>query len=107
MITVVSFLDRLAPGFYLLLGAAFTWNLWKARRTSIQYRATYFELEREVTRVRRLNALTILVLIAMGGFILLGVQRSMLPFLRQVQGLQAMQQEVSAVTTDGIHVSST
>jgi hypothetical protein len=100
MITVASFLDRLAPGFYILLAAAFVWNLLKARRTTTQYRAMYFELEREVMRLRRVNAMTALVLIAMVGLTLLGVQRSVLPFLRQVQDIQAMQEEI-AVVTDG------
>ncbi len=106
MITVVSFLDRLAPGLYILLTAAFAWNLWKARRTGHQYRATYFELEREMTRVRRVNALTVLVLVGLAGLLLLGVQKSMLPFLRQVQDIQAFQQEI-AQNIDGSFATST
>lgn len=106
MITVVSFLDRLAPGLYLLLAAAFIWNLWKARRTSRQYRAMYFELEREMTRLRRLNAMTVLVVVSLLALTLLGVQRSILPFLRQVQDIQAIQQEV-ALVMDGAFATST
>jgi len=106
MITVVSFLDRLAPGLYILLGAAFMWNLWKTRRTGIQHRAMYFELEREVMRLRRVNAMTVLVLVALAGLTLLGVQRSILPFLRQVQDIQAIQQEVAQVM-DGAFATST
>lgn len=100
MITIVSFLDRLAPGLYLLLVAAFIWNLWKARRMSRQYRSMYFELEREVMRLRRVNALTVLVLVAMSALILLGIQLSILPFLRQVQDIKTIQQEV-ALVVDG------
>jgi hypothetical protein len=106
MITVVSFLDRLAPGLYLLLAAAFIWNVWKARRTSRQYRAMYFELEREVMRLRRVNALTVLVLVGLSALILLGIQLSVLPFLRQVQDIQAIQQEV-ALVMDGAFATNT
>lgn len=106
MITIVSFLDRLAPGLYLVLAAAFMWNLWKARRTTSQYKATYFELERELTRVRRLNALTVLVVISLLGLSLLGIQQSVLPFLRQVEDIQALQQEVAQVV-DGSFATST
>lgn len=105
MITVISFLDRLAPGLYLLLVAVFIWNLWKARRMNRQYRSMYFELEREVMRLRRVNALTVLVLAAIGGLILLGIQLSVLPFLRQVQDIKIIQQEVAQVV-DGDFATS-
>lgn len=99
MITLVFFVEQIAAGLYILiaLGLLLTWRrLAEARRA---YRATHFELERDLARDRRANALTTLVLLAEAGLIVLGVQQVVAPAIRASANIE---QTVEQVAEDGV-----
>lgn len=106
MVTVFGFVDRIAPGLYLLVVALCLWNIWRLRAARVELRATYYELERDLARLKQVNALTILVIAAQIGLLVLGVQRSMLPYLLQDDRLRSVSAEQNALV-DGVFVTST
>ena len=83
MLRIFALIDRLAPGIYIVLGVIILWHMWRLLRASGEYRATSFELEKDLTRVRQANAFTTIVLMSQVGLVVLGIQFSALPFLQQ------------------------
>jgi hypothetical protein len=83
MTAIVFLLEQFATGLYILLGAAFLYSFWRLSGARREYRETHFELERDLARYKRTNALTAMILIAELGLAVLGVQRVVAPTLRE------------------------
>jgi hypothetical protein len=83
MTTLVFFIEQTSLGLYFLtgLGIYITWR--RYRRIGRDLRATHFELEREIFRYRRTNALTLLILLIEFGLIVVGIQYVVAPAIRQ------------------------
>ena len=99
MTTLVFFIEQIAVGLYILigLGLLLAWRrLMEARRA---YRATHFELERDLARYRRANAVTALVLLAELGLLVLGVQQIVAPAIRASANIE---QTIAEVVQDGV-----
>lgn len=79
---VVFFIEQIATGLYIVLAAlmflAARWWL----RANTAYRATHFELERDLARFSRANAGTALILLIQLGLVVIGVQQIVAPTLR-------------------------
>lgn len=83
MNALVFLIEQVAPGLYILigLGVFMTWRRW--RRARAEYRATYFELEREIFREKQANAVTSLVILAQLALVVIGVQQIVAPSIRE------------------------
>jgi hypothetical protein len=105
--TLAGLIDRLAPGLYLLVLAICLWNMWRWLTARSSYRATYFELERDLARLRQVNSVTIVILALMFGLAVNGVQRSVLPFLDREESLLVSRLERESIVDDGTFMTST
>jgi hypothetical protein len=80
--TLVFLVEQTAIGLYILIaiGIFWYWHKWvNARRA---YRATTFELERDITRYEIGGALTTMVLLVEIGLVVIGIQRVVAPTVR-------------------------
>jgi len=75
--------ERIAIGIYILIGAGIVFFMRQFSLQGTEYRATYFELERELARYRQMNALTAMVLLVQVALIVLGIQQAVIPVLEQ------------------------
>lgn len=105
MIAVLAMIDRAALGLYLLVGAVIMWNMWRWLRARSELRSTYFELERDLARLRQINAITLMILAIQFAFLVLGVQRSAMPYLLRENALREFQRQNTA--TDGVFATAT
>jgi hypothetical protein len=105
--TLAGLIDRLAPGLYLLVLAICLWHVWRWLTARSEHRSTYFELERDLARLRQVNSVTIVILALMFGLVVNGVQRSVLPFLEQEDDLQNARAEREQNVDDGVFLTST
>jgi hypothetical protein len=103
MITLVNLIDQLAVGLYIFLALGALLNLRGLLRASSAWRATQYELERELARYRQVSALTMLIMIAQAALIVLGVQRVAAPYLNSIAlveaGTQVLQLEDGTLIT--------
>lgn len=83
MTAFVFLLEQWATGLYILLAAAFIYTYWQLSRAQREYRQTHFELERDIARFKRANALTAMIVIAEFALVILGVQQVVAPTLRE------------------------
>jgi hypothetical protein len=82
MSEVVFFVEQTATGLYILLGLGVVLALVRWQRARRSYRATQFELERDIYSYRRANAATSLVLLTQMLLIVGGLQNVVAPTLR-------------------------
>lgn len=82
MTALVFIVEQIAPGLYILVGVGVfvSWLSW--RRSNRSLRATHFELERDIYRYNRANALTTVILLVEFGLAVLGIQRVVAPTVR-------------------------
>jgi hypothetical protein len=99
MSTLVLLVDELAIGLYILIGAAaiWYWRRWSLARFS--YRATAFELERDLARYQSGNSITALVLLVEVALAVVGVQQVVAPEVRANQ--DGDDRPVVAIASDG------
>lgn len=83
MTAIVFLVEQAATGLYILLAAAFLFAYWKLAGAQREFRETHFELERDMARFKRANALTAMVLIAEMALVVVGVQQVVAPRLRE------------------------
>ena len=76
---IVFFIEQVATGLYIVLGAALLLTLRAWILSNGAYRATHFELERDLARYRRANASTAVILVVEAILIVVGVQRVVAP----------------------------
>ena len=90
MIAIIALIDQLAIGIYFLLAAGILLSLRRALLHGEDLRSSYFELERDLARFRRQNALTVAVLLLEVAIIVAGVQLAVVPELLRDQQIDAL-----------------
>lgn len=100
MNSIIAFIDQIAIGIYFLIIAGILYALYRYFVWREEYRSTYFELERELSRFRQLNAITAIIILVEIAVIVLGVQRVIVPALQYDQQLETIQERVQ--NDDGI-----
>ncbi len=86
--SLVFFIEQIATGLYIVLGVLLFLALRWWLRANGAYRATHFELEREVARYNRSNAGTVVVLLLELVLIIIGLQQIVAPTLRGTLNLE-------------------
>lgn len=97
--SLVFLIEQVATGLYILIGAALIIAVRSLLQSQSAYRGTFFELEKDIARSRRANALTALVLLVELALIVVGVQRVVAPTLRETMRDQPQRQ--LALVSDG------
>lgn len=100
MNTLIFFIEQLATGLYFLIGLSILYVWWRWRQARLEYRATYFELERDLSRYRQANALTTLILLIELGLIVVGIQQVIAPYIREEGDTTAITAE--QIIQDGV-----
>jgi len=86
MTTIVFFVEQIAIGLYILIGVGIFWTLRRWSNAGYNLRSTQFELEREMYRYKRANAVTSLIVLIQAGLIVFGVQNVVAPTIRANAG---------------------
>ncbi|MDE2858562.1 MAG: hypothetical protein OXN94_12030 [Chloroflexota bacterium] len=92
MTVIVAFIDQVAVGIYFLIAAGILFALRRYFVWGDEYRSSYFELERDLSRYRQTNAITAVVVLLELALIVAGIQLIVVPELwrdRQIQELVA------------------
>ena len=100
MTAIIALIDQIAIGIYFLIAAGILFALRRYFIHRDDYRSSYFELERDLARYRRGNALTVVALLIELAVIVLGVQLVVVPELLNERRLQEVVAEARA--QDGI-----
>jgi hypothetical protein len=106
MASLFFLIDQIAIGIYAILVAIVLYFLREVLVARSEYRATQFELERDLARYHQINALTFVVLAIQLGIMVLGIQQVVVPYLENEDELQeqvAIGQEVQ----DGVFATPT
>jgi len=82
MTTIVFFIEQIAIGLYILIGLGIFWMLRRWGQAGYNLRSTQFELERDMYRYKRANAVTGLILLIQAGLIVVGIQEVVAPTIR-------------------------
>ncbi|MCU0465248.1 MAG: hypothetical protein MUF38_11850 [Anaerolineae bacterium] len=81
--SIVFLIEQVAIGLYIFIGLGVFLVLRRYGRASGEYRATRFELERDLAHFKRANAVTNMVLLIEAGLVVFGVQNVVAPTLRE------------------------
>ncbi len=103
MTAIIALIDQIAIGIYFLIAAGILFALRRYFIHGDDYRSSYFELERDLARYRRGNALTIVALLLELAIIVLGIQLVVVPELLDERRLQELVADAAA--KDGIFVT--
>lgn len=105
---VFFLIEWLATPLYILMAAAILWYGYRFIRARQEIRATYFELERDISRRRQANAITAIILAIEICVVILGVQLRAVPFLEAERDLEGLRDtNIGALPQDGIFVTPT
>ena len=88
MTFIIALIDQIAIGIYFLIVAGILLALRRYLVHGEEYRASYFELERDLSRYRRTNAVTVIILLLELALIVAGVQIVMVPELLRDRDIQ-------------------
>lgn len=99
MAGLVYLIEQIAVGLYVLIALAIflTWRRWTFARR--EYRSTYFELEKDIAKYERANAITLLVILLEVALIVVGVQQVVAPTIRAQDDTQ---QTIEVIAEDGV-----
>jgi len=100
MTSLIALIDQTAIGIYFLILAGILYSLYRFLIWRGEYRSTYFELERELSRYRQMNAITIVFLLIEVAVIVAGVQLVIVPEIQADQDIEAL--VVSVRENDGV-----
>ena len=100
MTAVIALIDQIAIGIYFLILAGILLALRRFLLHGEEYRSSYFELERDLARYRRLNAVTLIVLLLELALIVIGIQLVVVPELLADRRIEALLAETRA--EDGV-----
>jgi len=103
MTVVIALIDQIAIGIYFLIGAGILFALRRFLIQGKEYRSSYFELERDLARFRRLNAVTLIILLMELAVIIVGIQLVIVPELLDDRRIEALLNETRA--EDGVFVT--
>ena len=90
MTAVIALIDQVAIGIYFLIAAGILFALRRYVIHGEEYRSTYFELERELSRFRRTNSITAIILLLELAVVVAGVQAVIVPELLQDRQIEAL-----------------
>ncbi len=90
MTAVIALIDQVAIGIYFLIAAGILFALRRYVVHGEEYRSTYFELERDLSRYRRTNAITAMIFLLELAVIVAGVQAVVVPELLQDRQIEAL-----------------
>lgn len=91
--TVFFLIDQIAIPIYIIVTAMMVWFSWHMVSARGNVRGTYYELERDLARQKQWDAAAWVAVLGLFALMILGIQRSVVPFLRTEQS----QQEIVAV----------
>jgi len=100
MTTIIAFIDQIALGIYFLIGAGILYALYRFVRWRGEYRSTYFELERDLSRYRQTNAITAVIILLEIAVIVAGIQTVIVPELQSDQEIEQL--VAAAEINDGV-----
>lgn len=100
MTNIIALIDQVAIGIYFLIAAGILFALRRYAVYGEEYRSSYFELERDLARYRRSNALTYVVLLLELAIIVIGIQIVIVPELLDDRRLEEL--VAAANAEDGI-----
>lgn len=100
MTSLIALIDQTAIGIYFLILAGILYSLYRFLIWRTEYRATYFELERDLSRYRQMNALTAVVVLIEIAVIVAGIQLVVVPEIQADQDIEAL--VVSVRENDGV-----
>lgn len=105
MTALVALIDQVAVGIYFLIAAGVLLALRRFFIWAGEYRSSYFELERDLSRYRQANAVTAAVLLIELAVVIAGVQVIVAPELRRDRQIEDL---VAAVRVeDGLFETPT
>ena len=90
MTALIALIDQVAIGIYFLIAAGILFALRRYMIHGAEYRSTYFELERDLSRYRRTNALTAIIFLLELALIVAGLQEVVVPELLQDRQIEAL-----------------
>jgi hypothetical protein len=105
MPSIVFLIEQTAIALYILIGVGILICAYQLLRAQGDYRATFYELERDIARYRRANALTVLILLAEVALVVVGVQRVVAPEMRVI--LRQSNQPQVSIIEDGTFITPT
>jgi hypothetical protein len=88
MTSLVFLIEQISTGLYILIGVGIFWTWRRLMRARAAYRSTHFELERDIARYERSNAITILILLIEIGLVIVGIQQVVAPAIRTDAGIE-------------------
>ena len=100
MIAIIALIDQIAIGIYFLIAAGILFALRRFLIHGEDYRSSYFELERDLARYRRTNAITLIIFLLELAIIVFGLQVVVVPELLDDRRLQDLLAETRA--EDGV-----
>lgn len=87
MTAIVFLIEQVAVGLYILAGVGILMAWRRLTQARGDLRGTHFELERDIYRFKRANALTALFILVEFALAILGIQQVVAPTLRQTLDL--------------------
>lgn len=103
MTAIVFLIEQVAVGLYILAGVGLLVAWRRFTQAQGELRATPFELERDIYRYKRANALTALLILTEFGLAVLGIQQVVAPTMRETMDIGS----AASVMTDGLVASPT
>lgn len=97
MTAIIAFIDQIAIGIYFLIFAGVLYSLYRLVIGRSEYRSTYFELERDLSRYRQMNAITAAIILIEIAVIVVGITTVVVPELQQDRDIEGL---VAAVRED-------
>lgn len=99
MSALIFLIEQTATGLYIFLAVGIVIALRSVFRARTAYRATYFELERDLAKFQRANSVTVLLILIEAALIVAGIQRVVAPAVRD--SLSMPQVSLAGVVSDG------
>jgi hypothetical protein len=100
MTSLIALIDQTAIGIYFLILAGILYSLYRYMIWRDEYRSTYFELERELSRYRQINAISAVIILIEIAVIVAGIQAVIVP---EIQSDQEIEDLVAVVReNDGV-----
>ncbi|GAB4524654.1 MAG: hypothetical protein OHK0046_39660 [Anaerolineae bacterium] len=108
MNALVSLIEQTALGLYILLAVGIVWYFRKWVFAAQDYRATTFELERDLASYQRGSAFMLMVLMIEAFLVVVGVQMVVAPTIREDRAMMTVNtSEQEVVQEDGIFATPT
>jgi hypothetical protein len=89
MESIVFLVEQISIGLYVFIAVAIVWQVRKLSISRSEYRATYFELERDISQYQQVSALTAIILLIQASLFVLGIQEVVAPEIRRINQLEA------------------